>query len=160
MATRQNGPKVDPTAPRLFLDASVIISGLISSRGGSHAILVLAELGFFRPVVCPYILTETERNLNKKVPELLPSFQQIMTKLVWEVVPDPSHEALATWLSVVAPKDAPVLVAAINAGVKRLVTLDAAHFLRSNSVQDQVNLRIQAPGDVLRELRSVIAQHF
>lgn len=57
-----------PTAPRLFLDASVIIAALASEAGASRAILILAEVGLFRLVVCPYVLQEVERNLRKKLP--------------------------------------------------------------------------------------------
>lgn len=52
----------EPKTPRLFLDSSVIIAGLASRTGASHAILALAELGLIRLVGCPYILTEVERN--------------------------------------------------------------------------------------------------
>ncbi|HID61354.1 MAG TPA: PIN domain-containing protein [Anaerolineae bacterium] len=61
----------EPKILRLFLDSSVIIAGLASRIGASHTILALAELGLIRPVACPYILTEVERNLAKKVPEFL-----------------------------------------------------------------------------------------
>ena len=67
-------PPLDPTAPRIFLDSSVLISGIMSQRGASYALLLLAELGLIRVIVCPYIRKETERNLALKVPEILPLY--------------------------------------------------------------------------------------
>ncbi len=68
-------PPLDPTAPRIFLDTSVNYSGLMSQRGASHALLLLAELGLLRPVTCNYVMEELHNSLQHKAPEILPLFE-------------------------------------------------------------------------------------
>ena len=111
----------EPKIPRLFLDSSVIIAGLASRTGASHAILALAELGLVRLVGCPYILTEVERNLAEKVPEFLPAYRRLMVNLNWQMVEDPVAEDVSPWLDLVPAKDAPVLAAAVDSA--RIVSL-------------------------------------
>lgn len=60
-------PTLPPETPRIFLDSSVLVAGAASFTGASRAILILAELGLLKLVVCPYILKETERNLEEIV---------------------------------------------------------------------------------------------
>lgn len=150
----------DPRMPRIFLDASVILSGLMSDRGASHALLILAEIGLIRPVVCEYIFTEVERNVANKVPKFLPTFHRLMRELAWEVVENPSREDVVRWLDVILEKDAPVLAAAVNAAPHRLVTLDTRHFIDPPQVAQRSGLVICKPGDVLQEIRTLLAQGF
>lgn len=71
----------DPNMPRIFLDASVIISGIASRTGGSHALLVLAEIGLIRPVICQYIFQEVERNIQAKLPKAIPNFDLLKANI-------------------------------------------------------------------------------
>jgi len=153
-------PLIDPTSPRVFIDSSVLISGMISKRGASYALLLLAELGLVRFITCPYIQKETERNLGAKVPEILPLYHQFTARMNWELVADPSSEQVLPLISVIPPKDAPVLAAAINSSPDRLVTLDTAHFIRAVNVSQMSGLIICTPGDLLREIRQLLAKGF
>lgn len=132
----------------------------MSQRGASYALLLLAELGFVRLIICPYIRKETERNLTAKVPEILPLYHQFTARISWEVVADPSSTEVLPLISVIPPKDAPVLAAAINAAPDRLVTLDTAHFIRAQQVSEISGLVICTPGDLLREIRRLLARGF
>jgi predicted nucleic acid-binding protein len=120
---------VDPTAPRVFLDASVIIAGIGSRVGASHAILALAELGLLRPVVCPYVIDEAERNLQRKIPEALPRYREVQASIPWELVPDPTREQVKPWIGLIIAKDAPVL-----AGQCSLNLTDWLHWTRKTSL--------------------------
>jgi len=148
----------EPKTPRLFLDSSVIIAGLASRTGASHAILALAELGLIRPVACPYILTEVERNLAKKVPEFLPAYRRLMVNLNWQMVEDPAAEDVSPWLDLVPAKDAPVLAAAVAAAPHRFITLDTRHFISPPEVAERSDLSICTPGDFLQEVRAILAR--
>jgi predicted nucleic acid-binding protein len=150
----------DPTAPRFFIDASVIIAGVGSRVGASHAILALAELGLLRPVVCPYVMDEADRNIQRKTPEALPRFREVRANINWETVPDPAPEQVAAWIGVIVPKDAPVLAAAVAAQPHRLVTLDSKDFIEPKRVAAQSGLRICTPGDLLRDIRGILARGF
>jgi predicted nucleic acid-binding protein len=148
----------EPKIPRLFLDSSVIIAGLASRTGASHAILALAELGLIRPVGCPYILTEVERNLAKKVPEFLPAYRRLMVNLNWRMVEDPAAEHVSLWLDLVPAKDAPVLAAAVAAAPHRFITLDTRHFISPPEVAERSGLSICTPGGFLQEVRAILAR--
>lgn len=148
----------EPKTPRLFLDSSVIIAGLASRTGASHAILALAELGLIRLVGYPYILTEVERNLAEKVPEFLPAYRRLMVNLNWQMVKDPVAEDVGAWLDIVPAKDAPVLAAAVASAPHRFITLDTRHFISPPEVAERSGLSICMPGDFLQEVRAILAR--
>ena len=153
-------PPPDPTAPRIFIDSSVLMSGILSQRGASYAVLVLAELGLLRLILCPYVQKEVERNLNLKTPEILPLYQQLTARINWEVIPDPSPAAVLPLVAYMPAKDAPVLAAAIQSAPHRLITLDAAHFIRAINVSQLSGVAICTPGDLLRQIRGILTRGF
>ncbi len=144
--------------PRIFLDSSVLIAGVASFTGASRAILVLAELGLLKLVVCPYILKETDRNLAKKLPEALPYYRRLCNSLDWEVVSDPLPGDVRRWAGIIEAKDAPILAAAVEAKPARLVTLDTKDFTPETA--EQAELAICTPGDLLREIRALLEGKF
>jgi predicted nucleic acid-binding protein len=115
--------------PRIFADASVLVAGAGSRTGASRAVLVMAEIGLYRLVVCRQVLDETERNLRKKLPAALPVFAELMMAINPEVVPDPGPEEVVRWQSVIEPKDAPILAAAVAASPDCFLTLDVKDFI-------------------------------
>jgi hypothetical protein len=52
------------------VDADVLIAGLLSRTGASHAILVLGELGLLRLVLPEAAVAEVRRNLAAKLPDV------------------------------------------------------------------------------------------
>lgn len=153
-----NSSPPESKVPRLFLDSSVIIAGLASHTGASHAILVLAELGLIRLIGCPYIFTEVERNLAKKVPEFLPAYRRLMVNLNWQMVEDPVAEEVRVWLDLVPAKDAPILATAVAAAPHRFITLDVEHLVNPPEVAERSGLAICTPGDFLQEVRAILAR--
>lgn len=146
-----------PPLPRIFVDSSVLFAAAASTIGASRAVIVLAELGLLRLVVCPQIFDEVERNLQAKAPAALPYVQRLRTALNWEVVADPTPEQVRDCMAVIAAKDAPILAAAIGAHPQRLVTLDKHHFDRSE-VRQRAAFPIQTPGELLTEIRQALVQ--
>ena len=57
------------------VDADVLIAGLLSRTGASHAILVLGELGLLRLVLPEAAVAEVRRNLASELPEAAPLFE-------------------------------------------------------------------------------------
>lgn len=151
---------VDPTAPRVFFDASVIIAGVGSRVGASHAILALADLGLLRPVVCPYVLDEAARNIERKTPEAMSRYRDVQNNIAWELYSDPTLEQVQPGLDVIVAKDAPVLAAAVIAQPHWLVTLDTKDFIDPSEVATGSGLRIGTPGDLLKEIRRILAHGF
>jgi predicted nucleic acid-binding protein len=139
----------------VFADANILIAGADSRSGASRAVLMLAEVGLFRLVVCPQVLDEAERNLRRKLPQSLPIFTEIMAVLNLEIVPDPSPAAYERWLDLIEAKDAPILEAAVQAGVDRFLTLNTKDF--TAQVAAQTDLLIQTPAQFIMDLRQLIA---
>jgi predicted nucleic acid-binding protein len=139
---------------RVFVDANVLIAGADSRSGASNAMLKLAEVGLFRLVVSTQVLDEAERNLRKKLPRALPNFAALLAQLPLEIVPDPDDEGCARWMGVIEPKDAPILAAAVLAGVDRFVTLNTKDF--TPGVGEASGLIIQTPSAFIQDLRRLV----
>ena len=141
---------------RVFLDASVIIAGAASSTGASRAVLMLAEVGLFQGVVSEQVLEECQRNLAKKLPAALATYSELLSKLNLEVMNNPSSAEYSLWLSIIEPKDAPILAAAVLAQVDRLLTLNTRDF--TQNVAQQSGLNIQTPSQFIQEVRAILTR--
>jgi predicted nucleic acid-binding protein len=139
---------------RVFADSSVLIAGAVSRRGASRAVMIMAEIGLFKLVLSRKVLEECQRNLSEKVPTVLPVFAELMARIEPEILPDPLPEESARWQAIIEAKDAPILAAAVNARVDRLLSLDVKDF--TPDVAAQSGLIIQTPGDFVKEIREII----
>jgi hypothetical protein len=115
---------------------------------------MLAEARLFRLVVCPQVISEAERNVRRKLPRALPVFTEIMAILDLEIVADPPAASYQRWLKIIEAKDAPILEAAVQAGVDRFLTLNTKDF--TATVAAQTGLIIQTPGQFISEIRDMI----
>ena len=134
---------------KLFLDASVVLAACGRSTGASRAIFDLAQGNGWQLLVSAYVLRETEKNVQQRMP---PPAQREWTQLrgSLSVVAD-------VWTfdwPVVFPatKDRPVLfTAAAVADV--LLTLDRADF-QGVMAAGFYGLPVMKPGDFLRRERA------
>jgi predicted nucleic acid-binding protein len=117
---------------KVFLDSNVIISGLFSDKGAPRVILDLLCLGF--PVLIgvtgEYNLIEIERNLTKKMPDVLPIYKKYLPLLNLEVIPLPSSGEINRLSGTTSDKDIPVLASATRGDVDFLVTGDKKDFIK------------------------------
>jgi predicted nucleic acid-binding protein len=67
---------------RIFLDSSVLIAACGSTKGASHAVIVMAEIGLFKVLISKQVLEECERNISKKMIVALPIFREILI-IIW-----------------------------------------------------------------------------
>ena len=153
-------PPIDPEAPRFLLDSSVILAGVASSAGASHALLTLGELGFIRLLTMEYIFLEIEKNIEAKFKKSLPRYLQVRTAIHWEFIPNPSLPDLLRWTSIIPVKDAPILAAAVSSVPARLVTLDTRHFIDDPRIAEQSGITIVTPGHLVREIRAALSSQF
>lgn len=128
---------------KVFLDSSVIITGLASSKGGSREILNLAELKFLVPIISEQVVREVTRNIEKKLPDRLPHYFQLFRLLPFVMV-EPGLEDLEKARKLINPQDAGILASALTAGVDWLISLDK-HFLALNN--EELLMKIGSPGD-------------
>lgn len=148
-----------PRSPRVFLDACVLFAAAVSTTGASRAVIVLAEIGLIRPVVCPQVFEEVERHLQAKAPEALSFFHRVRDAIAWEVVSDATPEQVAACTDVIVAKDAPILAAAMAAKPECLVTLDTRDFGPPGVAQFS-QLTIQTPAEFINNVRRVLAAGF
>ena len=141
---------------RVFVDANVLIAGADSTSGASYAILRLAEVGLFQPVVSRQVLDEAERNLRKKLPRALPNFAAQMARLRLQIVSDPTPDEVIPWIAIIHPSDAPLLCAAVKASVDRFLTLNTRHF--TPEVAAMSGLLIQTPAQFMEDVRLLVSE--
>jgi predicted nucleic acid-binding protein len=129
------------------LDADVLIAGLLSRTGASHAILVLGEIGLLHLVLPEAAVTETRRNLVAKLPDAVPLFEEFLRAVPVTIhQPTPRDRERARPLA--DPKDVPILAAAIGAGSRLLVTHNIRHFRSGEGV------RVVRPRTLIEEARA------
>jgi predicted nucleic acid-binding protein len=135
---------------RVFLDSNVIISGLLSEKGSPRITLDILSLGFpfLIGLTGRYNLVEIEKNLKKKLPDLLPVYRKNLPKMNLKVVSLPKPEELKQFSGIIANKDVPVLVSAIKGRAHFFVTGDKHHFEKIKTTPS-VPFKILTPGEFL-----------
>jgi putative PIN family toxin of toxin-antitoxin system len=137
---------------RVFIDSSVFFAAIYSAKGYARDLLLAAVDEKLKVVVSQYVLTEVERNLNKKASEKIATYRAFLLLLDLERVPEPNQEQLKQVEQYVVEKDAPVVAAAINARPDYLVTFDVRDLLEPVEVAQQSGLKIVTPDVVMKLL--------
>ncbi len=143
--------------PRAFFDANVVFSAVLSSRGVSRKLLLLAARAAIQVVISQQVVEETKRNLSKKYPEFLDLLPSLLTEAGIEVVEDATQYTVEEVIRYVPhPPDAAVLAAALEAQVDCFVTGDKEHFLSKPEIEDQAGLSILSPRGFLQRVKQDI----
>lgn len=114
---------------RVFLDTSVLVSGVLSRSGASAAILDLGEAEEIMLVVSRQVLIEADRTFVVKFPLMVERYRAFIKNLAPLLADEPSSRAVKEAAGVIDPNDAPILAAAQHERVDYLVTLNTKHFL-------------------------------
>lgn len=137
--------KIEPVS--VCLDADVLIAGLLSSTGASHAILLLGELGLLRIVIPDAAVEEVRRNLVTKLPDAVPLFEEFL-RAVAVRIHRPTARDRERAVELADSKDVAILAAAIGAGARLLVTHNVRHFRSGEGV------RVVRPRTLIEEVRA------
>jgi predicted nucleic acid-binding protein len=136
--------------PDVFLDSSALFAGIVSAEGAARALLMMAEAGLLTITVSEQVIAETERALARKLPLALDDLRATLRHTRLRIVRDPAPEAVEAHTGVIAHlADVPIVVAAMQAGVDYLATLNRRHFIDDPDVAARSGLRIGTPGDAL-----------
>ena len=135
-----------------MVDTNVLLSGIVWPRW-PYEILRYARQGKIELVLCPFIVEQIYRNVQKYFPDSLPYLAEILALCNYTEVPDPSPEEIAVQAGLMRdPTDIPIAVAAISAKVDYFITTDKDF---TDSVPEneelQKKLHIVLPGTFLRE---------
>ena len=142
--------------PKLFLDSSALFAGIASPDGAARVLLLLGEIGQVTLIASEQVIAETERAIARKLPRALNDLRQAILHSRVQIQPDPPPEMIGErldWISHTA--DLPILLAAVQAQVDFLVTLNRKHFLDDAQVALRSGLRIGTPGDALAWVRHI-----
>jgi predicted nucleic acid-binding protein len=140
--------------PKIFLDSSALIAGILSPTGGGRALLVLSEIGDVELFVNEHVIAECERSLARKVPQALPALRESIKYARLKILKDPAPTEVQSKLYLIAdPGDVPILLSAMQTGADFLVTHNRRHFLDDPQVGEKTGLLIGTPGDAIAWLR-------
>lgn len=117
-----------PNIPTIFFNASVILAGFSSPRGGSALLLKWARDRKIKAVISEVILDEINRKSIKI--GVLSTIATNRARKLCQIIPAPSLNHVNTWTkTVIDVGDAHVLASAKEAKVDYLVSLDKKHIL-------------------------------
>ena len=140
---------------RIFFDTSTYIAGLYSPDGAARELLKLAEAEAIGIVESEEVITEIDRVMARKFPNLVQKSRQIWKELKPEVVPNPSTRDIKPFLDKLDKGDASILCAAGLAKVSAFVTWNTRDFM-AHGVDNLVDFPIVVPADALKLFRKWI----
>lgn len=145
---------IQPSKPRVFVDADVLFAGAAapSVHGASLVVLRMAEITLIEAVASEQVIAEAERNLALKMPGTLPAFRLIVARSL-RVVPDPEPADLAPYNGLADPKDVPILAGAVRAGCPWLVTFNLRHYQPGHP-----DVTVLRPGEYLLRVRDLLSR--
>lgn len=138
---------------RVFLDANVLLAGIVSPRW-PWEILRHALRGDFRLVLSPYVIRQARRRIAQRFPEFLEEFDEFLFRCPYELVPDPTPEEVQAHIRLVRDEtDVPVALAAIQAGADYLVSEDKDLSANDETTAElRRRVRVLIAGAFLREV--------
>ena len=114
-------------------------------------LLSLAEAELVSLIVSEQVLVEAKRNLQDKLPRVIPAYHRFLAACPFEKGSAPSPAEVEIAKHIIHPKDASILAAAMSLKADFLVTLDRKHF--TAQVARKSGLLIGTPGDFLEWFR-------
>ena len=140
---------------RIFFDTSVYIAGLRSPVGAARELLNMTSSETIGMVVSEEVITEIDRVITRKFPDLVQESREIWKDLKPEVVPNPSTSDVKPFLEKLDKADAAILCAAQSAKVSAFVTWNTRDFM-AHGVNKLVDFPIVIPADALKLFRKWI----
>lgn len=141
-------------AYRVFVDSSVFIASIVSATGSAHDLMQLGAGNQITLIISPLVLSEVQRNLERKIPAKIARFQEMLDSHRFETI-EPPADLIARETQEVEPKDAAIVAAAVVSNAQFLVTYDAKHLLtRAASIEARHRLIVCAPAFVIALLAS------
>ena len=137
---------------KVFFDTSVYIAALLSPNGAAGELLRLVEAGVIHMIVSEEVITESDRVLSAKFPELVQDSRKLWKHLRPEITPNPTTRQVGSFLAVLPKGDALILCAAHLAKPEVFVTWNTRDFM-NHRVSLLVNFPIIVPGDCLKLFR-------
>jgi len=140
--------------PRIFIDADVLLAACASpsEHGASLVILRMAEITLLEAYTSHQVIEEVRRNLARLLPQAWPVMQTIIARCL-TVTADPSEAEILPYAALAHEKDRPILVAALQAGCRWLVTFNMRHYQPGHPA-----IVVARPGEFLAQVRDLLSR--
>lgn len=142
------------TSLTIFLDASVILSGLASPTGGSRSLYEAAKRRKILLRTTPFVIQEVVNHLQKL--DIDPrKLRSLLSTKTLQLIFDPPEEMIAKFRQVISdPWDAHVLAGAVLSRASVLVSLDKKHILTPLVRRMLHPIRVNSPKEFWKWLRT------
>jgi predicted nucleic acid-binding protein len=141
----------DDARSSVFVDSNVLFSGVHSPHGPPARILALHATGRIALVMSRQVAEELVRNLRHKAPAAVPVLLALFERALPRVAEDPYEDVVDSVTAAgVNSKDAPIVAAALDAGVDYFVTGDRR--LRNEMRQINPPFRVLSPRELIQEI--------
>ena len=140
---------------RVFFDTSVYVAGLRSPAGAARELLRLTEAQAICMVISEEVVTEVDRVIAEKFPELVQESRKFWKDLKPEVAPNPMADQVEPFLQKLDKGDAQILCAAHLAKVSAFVTWNTRDFMHPG-IAALVDFPIVVPAEGLKLFRKWI----
>jgi predicted nucleic acid-binding protein len=138
---------------RALADANVLFAGIAFPRW-PREVLRHAAAGDFQLVLCPLVIKQARRNLQKRFPEYVDSFEEFLQTVDYELVLDPTPEETEANKHLIRDlSDVAIALAAISAGVDYVISADKDFTVQDESTAElRRHVTIMLSGTFLREV--------
>lgn len=138
---------------KIFLDSSVILSGLASSSGGSRKLFNAAKGGKLKLMTTPLVIEEVNNHLAKLDIELK-QLENLLSIKIISLVKNPTNTEIEKFSRVSRDSDdAHVLAGASLSGAEKLISLDKKHILTPKVRKYLKPMLVQSPKEFWDWLR-------
>lgn len=129
----------------IFLDASVILSGMASPMGGSGYLLQAGSKNKLTLYATPLVIGEVYRHLNKL--SLIPQqLESLLDNQTIHLIPNPNSTTISRYQAhTTDPNDAHVLAGAVKAKTDYLISLDKKHILTPHVAKHLSPIQVLSP---------------
>lgn len=142
---------------RIYVDADVLIAGLLSQseHGAANVVLQLSEATILDAVSSERAVEEARRNLKNHIAH--PEAQALLNDAIdaaLDVVPNPATDAIDALGPVADAKDLLHVVSAVEQGCSHLVTYNLRDYPPQYSGEPVEELSVVTPGSLVRRIRA------
>lgn len=129
----------------VFLDTSVILSGLASPSGGSAALFVAGKKKRVKLITTELVLNEAVAHLSKLAIQTS-QLEALLDSSTIRVIPNPAQDSMEKFKTVTTdPDDIHVIAGAVLSGSDALLSLDKKHITTPRVKEVLKPMKIMSP---------------
>ena len=142
--------KNTPEKSKVFLDTSVLLSGLNSPNGASGLIISLFKVGKINIIISPEVIEEAERVIQNKLSLLKTAFLDFLSDKP-EITKRLTNVELKKTSLILFSEDTPIFAGAIKSRANFLLTLDKDF---QKLTKGETKCEVLTPGEFLQRYRA------